>query len=72
MESINCGLDKIENDCHVLACAYAAIFLHNELANEGERFYHKNGSFQLYIKAHLKYRNVNGFVTFGLPHCGVL
>ena len=68
MESINCGLDKIENDCHVLACAYAAIFLHNELANEGERFYHRNGSFQLYMK----YRNVNGFVTFGLPHCGVL
>ena len=41
MESINCGLDKIENDCHVLACAYAAIFLHNEFANEGERSYHK-------------------------------
>ena len=40
MESINCGLDKIENDYHVLACAYAAIFLHNELANEGERLYH--------------------------------
>ena len=41
MESINCGLDKIENDYHVLAYAYAAIFLHNELANEGERLYHK-------------------------------
>ena len=41
MESINCGVDKIENDYNVLACAYAAIFLHNELANEGERLYHK-------------------------------
>ena len=41
MESINFGLDTSENDCHVLACAYAAIFLHNELANEGERSNHK-------------------------------
>ena len=41
MVSINCGLGKIENDYHVLACAYAAIFLHNELANEGERSNHK-------------------------------